>query len=66
MSVEELDMTPHAHANQPDFDSNVMEALEALDDEAYVVNEVADDYFQHLDEDSTSEDASDIDDDFIY
>ena len=64
--MDKLNKATYANISQLDLDPNVREALEALEDEAYVVNEVVDDYFQHLDEDTlTDEDDSlDVSDDF--
>lgn len=64
--MDKLNKATYANINQLDLDPNVRETLEALEDEAYVVNEVVDDYFQHLDEDTlTDEDDSlDVSDDF--
>lgn len=63
--MDELNKATYANINQLDLDPSVRETLEALDDEAYVVKEVADDYFQHLDEDTlTDDDSLDVSDDF--
>ena len=63
--MDELNKATYANINQLDLDPSVREILEALDDEAYVVKEVADDYFQHLDEDTLTDDESfNMSDDF--
>ena len=64
--LETLNKATYTNINQLDLDPNVRETLEALDDDEYVVEEVMDDYFQHLNDDdvSSENDSLDLDDDF--
>lgn len=63
--LEKLNKATYTNINQLDLDPSVRETLDALDDDAFVVEEVTDDYFQHLDEDlSTEDDSLNLSDEF--
>lgn len=59
--MNKLNKATYVNISQLDLDPSVRETLEALDDEAYVVDEGMDDYFQHLDEDTLTDDDDSID-----
>lgn len=59
---DELDFSSIPEGFQPDMDPRLREALEALDDDAYVDNDV-DDYFDKLNAEKLSDDDGDDDKD---